>query len=732
MGYREGGATHRTGACTVADIGVTIYSPRFTAAQISRTEARLGFALVPSSLEKVKVYVAHLDSLIDPHTGKLTRALLPDETAWIRNEKLLSALDYRYWAPRYATMQTADNRLTRLTPNIAQSIVLDILGEMEEQQFALHLQNLKARQLGVSTLFESLIAHRSLFYRNVNAIVASADEKRSGKMAEMIWLTFDHLPWWMKPAISPDNAGEKAFPGHNSGVTLQHGKQVTGVARGTTVSVAHLSEIPFWDDPRKSIDASLMKAIHDDPSKMVLLESTADGMGDWWHLTWEYNVKHWGTKARFRPVFLPWFVGSDIYPTATWLRKTPVPANYVPAALTAAHAESAEEYVRSSDYLCRYLGNDWRMPREQQWFWEVSREEAKDKQELSQFYQEMPANPTQAFQASGHSPFEPELLEVIESGVREPWGVFGLTGDGINRDSYKFCPWTHRDVDRTRAVINIEARWNQQLPKYRWTLVPLKFTGWDSFAWQGKVVIWEPPTTGHRYGFGIDTSHGVDQDSSVIQGMRIGDYYHSSEQVLEFANPNLSADDLWPYAMALGTWYGTVMNGDGRTVQPRMVIECNENGGNCQVALRTRGWRHFHDRRRYNKKKLNPTAGGEFGWMTDSHSRPMMVSKTIKALREGWLRPNSPRFIGEMKTFSKEEGSQRMAAELGYHDDLFMALGIVYYSTFCLEAEGEENQTKGYSGYGSEEQPYAVYTNPQAMVEAPAREFFDGTAWVEY
>lgn len=689
-----------------------MYSPTFTAQQIATVQLRLDLTLKPSSPQMVAHYCTHLDSLLDPQSGQLTRPLKADEAAWIRNECLLSALDFRYFAPRYWTIRTTDERLIKLNFNIAQTITLDIIGEMEMEELALHLFDLKARQVGKSTMFEAMIGHRALFYPNVNAIVASADKERSAKMADMIWLGYAHLPWWMMSPLTVDNQNQKVFGGHNSGISIQHGASVTGVARGTTPSVVHASELAYWDDPKESVDASMMKAIHDDPTKMVILESTADGMGNWWHKSWEFSVKNWPLRrSRFRPTFTPWFVDTEKYPTEAWLRKSPIPADWTPDAITVAHAESAAEYVHASDYLPRYLGKDWTMPTEQQWFWEVSRDEAKEKQELSQWYAEMPATPAQAFQASGTSPFEPETLARIEETMRRPWGVFGLIGDEIPSSSLKFIPWTPREIDRDRKPINITANWKSNLASYHWRLVPLKWPGWPEFHREGKIIVWEPPDPAATYGFGVDTAQGLGQDASAVEGLRVGSYGRPTEQILEFASSQLNADDIWPHCLAIGTWYSSQR--DGRRVQPRFVIEVNKDGENTQNHMKKRGWRHFHDNRRYNI--MRPSRSNRIGWMTVSWSRDMMFSTTVKALRdERWI-INSPYFLSEMRTLSKDEYQQSLRAESGTHDDLYMAGGICYYSCWVLEYE--EVQTRNL--HPPDEIIYASFSNSQATAEMP-------------
>ena len=76
-------------------------------------------------------------------------------------------------------------------------------------------------------------------------------------------------------------------------------------------------------------------------------------------------------------MFLPWYVGTDIYPTETWIRSHPIPEGHVFEDLTVAHAGRARDYVRSGQnpLIQKFLGANWEMPPAQMYFWEVTRDE---------------------------------------------------------------------------------------------------------------------------------------------------------------------------------------------------------------------------------------------------------------------------------------------------------------------------------------------------------------------
>lgn len=193
--------------------------------------------------------------------------------------------------------------------------------EMEEKRLAIAMLSIKARQLGISTLSEMTVAHRVQFQPNINAIVGSSDPDKSKLMAQMMETCWDNQPWWMVPEMTARRAGILIeFGNQNSAVSIQHGTQFSGIARGTTTNCVHLSELADFDNPQELVDASLMGAAHESPHLFLALESTAKGRDNWVHDNWRNSKQNW-PRTLLRPVFLPWYVAEDMYPPETFLRR---------------------------------------------------------------------------------------------------------------------------------------------------------------------------------------------------------------------------------------------------------------------------------------------------------------------------------------------------------------------------------------------------------------------------
>lgn len=649
-----------------------------------------GFKLQRHSIDQVAQANSHLDSLVvgyEKEEAQLSRQYSIEELRWMRNERELCRCDFVYWVTRYGFIIDWIGQLVRFNPNIAQRMALDVFGSLESEGIAILIQALKARQLGITTLAELVILWKTIYFPRTNALVASSDPDKSALMASKMELCFDNQPHWMKPKLTSYHQGEYIeFANQNSAISIQHGTQMSGMARGATPTTFHLSEVCDYRNPAKLIDAALLRAVHDSPWVFGLLESTASGLDNYWHRKWLFNIEKWPErKSRLCPMFLPWYVGTDIYPTPTWLRAHPIPEGYEFSELAVKHAGRAKDYVQSGNnpLITKFLGSSWEMPPEQMYFWEVTREEYAAEKKLNDFYSELCADDIEAFQSPNRSIFDAELLASFREGRKPPVGVYGIRAP--QSEIPILLQAREPDVDPNRAPIDIHCKWAPGQPAHDYQLLPLLHRGSAPFDPLGKVIIYEHPIRGATYGQGCDTGFGLGQDRSVLEGIRKGTLERNDEQVFEFASPYVNSFSLWPFALALGTYYSTPVQGQIR--QCKQVIEMAANGENVQNELRKRGWRNFHLWVRYDRKKVREAQATRYGWYTLPWSRRMMMDMLLDALNNGWLDINSQWFIQEMSTLELELETQAMkiSASGGAHDDRIMALGMVLFSLHALE-----------------------------------------------
>jgi hypothetical protein len=354
-----------------------------------------------------------LDGIFDAK-GKPTRPLSSDENWFIENERLLTKLDWRYWAERYCSIIRPDRGVSPLFPLWeSQALILDAIAREEERRVesrhpdGLIFNILKARQLGASTMCQSFIAHRVTTQSYTKGMVASDVPENSGStgLFGMLELTVEHLPWWLKPAERFHQKNTHIVFANHSSVVVESGKSMKGglqdeggqkgqIGRSKTYSIAHLSELSTWENP-ETIDDSLDPAIARTPRTLWAKESTAKGRHNWWHDEWLATEKGLGRSFN---IFVPAYAERTKY----W---SPVPEGWEPPGYCLDYAERVKRHAP------RWMHRPFELSKEQLYWYYQSREAAEEKGILYKFLEEYPSEPGEAFQYSGRSIFTPEQID---------------------------------------------------------------------------------------------------------------------------------------------------------------------------------------------------------------------------------------------------------------------------------------------------------------------------------
>lgn len=569
-----------------------------------------------------------------------------------------------------------------------------------------------------STITELLLAHRIIFYSGVNAILGSADRQKTMIMAKMLFLAYDNLPWWMPPQYTrrvESDQGLFEFGRTNSGVSFQHGAQVSGIGRGTTPTVYHLSEVASFTDPVNQIEASIFRAVHPHPNVFGALESTAEGSDNWWAEKWEFTKDNWhaGT-SRLCPLFLPWFCGTDIYPTPTWIRMHPIPEFWKPDRDTVAHVQKSQLFVQSNELLLKHLaqGNrHWKMPRVQQWFWEVGWKEAQQTGTTSTWKQEMAGDDIECFVNSYDNVFGRETIEVIEQERVRDHAEYAIVGEGI-LDEHE--PDTSL-IDYSQERIRLQYRSPKREEPYRWELIPLlpSYDSADDYKrvsktvdYNGRLYIYHPPAQGVDYAIGVDTGggHGYEHDNTAVEVTAIGKQGLPDSQVAEWASCFVSHVEAYAFVMAIATLYKSHYDDNSALREPLVSIEqLAAVGDTVQVQMRKMGYSRFHHFIRYDAKNLNKGRASRLGWYTTGWSRPMLIDGFVHSVRNGWVTINSPFLLAEMDDFEVHytaSGKEKKEHSSGGHDDRLFSQAISIFTAHDLDLMVERSQKK----YSSQQQ----------------------------
>ena len=259
--------------------------------------------------------------------------------------------------------------------NAAQKIINDKIEEQLKTTGKVRAIILKARQMGISTWSTGRVFWKSYFNANNKSVVMAHDAATSDALFNMSRNTIDRMPDEFRPELIKSNAKEIQFEHNNSGYRLYTaGSPEAG--RGTTPTVAHLSEVAFWLHDAKIL-AGLFQGISQAPGTEVILESTANGVGNEFHRLWKDAVDG---KNEYIAIFVPWFLMPEY--------SRPAPEGFT---LTPTEEVVAKQHSLTNDQMY------WR------------RLKIAESTEMK-FRQEYPATADEAFIVSGSNVFNLEKL----------------------------------------------------------------------------------------------------------------------------------------------------------------------------------------------------------------------------------------------------------------------------------------------------------------------------------
>ncbi len=195
------------------------------------------------------------------------------------------------------------DKLGKLQPfvwNKAQRYIHEKLEEQKAKTGKVRAIILKGRQQGVSTYAAARFYKHTSTQRGQKALIVGHEQKSTDSLFGMVKRYHEHNP--LAPSTGATNAKELIFDRLDGGYKLATaGTQDVG--RGNTAQVAHLSEYAFWANAQLHM-AGLGNTIYDGPGTEIIIESTANGLGNAFHLMWQQAE---AGKGDYIAIFVPYF-----------------------------------------------------------------------------------------------------------------------------------------------------------------------------------------------------------------------------------------------------------------------------------------------------------------------------------------------------------------------------------------------------------------------------------------
>jgi hypothetical protein len=275
---------------------------------------------------------------------------------------------------------------------------------------------LKARQLGISTATEAVVFLWSFLHPGSNGLVVSHVDGQTQELFQMTKLYWETWPHKSLFSLRYGTRRQMMWEDTRSQIRVATAGKPESL-RGSTIHALHGSEVAFWPDPG-TLWTGLSSTLHDRHHTIAVLESTANGVGNWFHERW---LEAEAGDSDYTPMFFPWYRHS-----AYRAHHSLIPADLTADERNLVRKMTGEGFTDDTAMAAMY----WR------------RLEIRKKGGEDSFMQEYPATAEEAFIVSGRPIFPAKDVQDAFEEVPSITGMFYR--DGRGEVSFKSGPgdWT--------------------------------------------------------------------------------------------------------------------------------------------------------------------------------------------------------------------------------------------------------------------------------------------------
>jgi hypothetical protein len=528
--------------------------------------------------------------------------------------------DFEFWAAFAARIQ--DKKTKRSIPFILRKAQRKLLRELEEMRLAgipIRIILLKARQWGGSTLVQIYMDWIQLRIKKNwhSAIIADVEDQARNirgmqtKLAELY----------------PESLGTitfKPFEGSSKNKVIADRGCIIGVGsaqkpeslRSFDFAMVHMSEVGLWKStPNRSAEdlvQSVRATIPDEPLSLEVLESTAKGVGNFFHREWQAA---YSGRSGYKAVFVGWWE-IDMYQM---------------------DIDNYKTFIKTMDDYDWFL---WELGATLEGIHWYKHTKASKNYDDWRMKSEYPSTADEAFQSSGQRYFKPKYVIQARKTCRPPRFIGELFADGPKKaDAFKgldfdevgkgnLFVWELPDeeeevTERYVVVVDIGGKTENA----DWSIIKV----FDRFQQsQGGVPEVVATWRGH-----------LDQDLVVWKAAQIARFYHNALLVVESNSLHKEKSE--------GDFFLTVLD---------EIADYYDN--------------IFH---RTDPTKIKQGLPPMYGFHTNKSTKTMVLVALNAALREIGYYERDSRTCDEMDYYETKPNGTVGAVE-GEHDDLVMATAI--------------------------------------------------------
>ena len=606
------------------------------------------------SIDKFLSSVLHVEPNDNDHI-KVSRKLI----------RLRFKHDFPFWA---ATLVYIHNKkagkdvLFRLY--YPQRILVSRFEAKRKAGLPIRLILLKARQWGGSTTTQLYMAWLQFLHRKgLNSLIIAHQGTASDEIKDMFDLMINKYPveflHKFGETYSPKepkmvNVGKSgsSYRVPQRGCKIKVGTAINpDSCRGGAYSLVHLSEVGLWKvtDGRKPEDIvrSACSGILDEPYTMIVMESTANGTGNFFHTEYTAAADP-KTKSMYEALFIPWF---QIEHYSKPFASTQEMRNFAKWL----YENKDNAYVTSNrEEAGRFLWSLWEKGASLEAInWYIR--ERSGKNDFAVMASEYPTDDVEAFVHSGSMVFDKYQVEKFKPFCKQP----------------QYIGEVYADADQgEEALTNLRFREDRQ----------------------GLLSIWAMPETfeddevKNRYLTVVDVggrSHKADWSVIVVfDRLSMIDGSEPPSVVAQWYG-HCDIDQLaWRAAQIAAFYNNSLLVIESNTLETHDKERQVEGGDQSQYILNqiSNIYPNLYARKQ-SEDEIKEGAPRKYGFHTNVSTKPMIISTLVKVIRDQLYIERDERCLNEYNTYERKQNGA-YGAIIGKHDDLLMTRAIGLHICF--------------------------------------------------
>ena len=459
--------------------------------------------------------------------------------------------DFEFWCARCVTIK--DKMSGRNVPLVLNRPQRRLLALMEQQRLKgkpVRVILLKARQWGGSTLVQMYMAWMQLVrHTGWNSLICGHLHATSKSIKRMYNLLLRHYP----RELLDENAGVPRFTKLEGQPNVQQldGRDslvITGssrsedAVRGYDIAMAHLSEVAFWqesamhcpDDVVRSVCGSIALK----PETVIVLESTANGVGDYFHDEWLRAEQNLSDKE---PMFVPWYeIGMYML-----------------------HADDPSVLWQAMDEYELELWNAGRTLEQINWYHHKRKEYRSHQQMMAEY----PSSASEAFSTTGNCPFDRMMLDDLSMTCDLPPVLVGdIQGEGPDGVAAK---QNIHLIRLEKGLLKVWAMPEQGTPvKVRYVVV-VDVGGRADTSDYSVIAVWRVADPSRPAAIVAQWRGHIDHDKLGWKSMQLAKFYNNALLVIEcntLINEAARAGESEYILQAVYRVYGNIYQYGGKTL----------------------------------------------------------------------------------------------------------------------------------------------------------------------